>query len=216
MGPSLGGMSQAQGPDVRSRKRGRSRGGEMTCPRSCSRPAVRLRLALENAHFLVPSASRYVLGRQNRWGDRPVLGRTHQRSGFTRAARSLALGLHDSASTGPGCPEGQSAPCLEQEPPGLCQQRSRLPTLPWFWGLFFGLVKVQVGFQGSRGCVTQSLALACKVIAAGFRKEFFPPTSRRPRTGDWDINNKWSDLREPLSGKAAQTLTNPGRTPGVR
>lgn len=53
--------------------------------------------------------------------------------------------------------------------------------------VFFGLVKVQAGFPGSQA-VTQSLALACKSIAAGFGKEFFPPQTHGLL--DWCINNK--------------------------
>lgn len=49
-----------------------------------------------------------------------------------------------------------------------------LPMVSPFEVLGLGLVKVQAGFQGSQA-VTQSLPLACKVIAAGFGKEFFPP-----------------------------------------
>lgn len=52
---------------------------------------------------------------------------------------------------------------------------------------FFGLVKVQAVFLCSQA-VTQSLALACKLIAAGFGKEFFPPQT--PGLLDWCINNK--------------------------
>lgn len=85
----------------------------------------------------------------------------------------------------PCVPEGQSAPCQEQGSPGLCQQCHQL--YPPLGGGFFGLVKVQAGFPGSQA-VIQSLALACKLIAAGFGKEFFPPQTHGLL--DWYINNK--------------------------
>lgn len=95
-----------------------------------------------------------------------------------RAAQSLAPGLP--------VPEGQSAPARSSDHRDSAS--SALELYPPLGSYFFGLVKVQAGFPGSQA-VRQSLALACKLIAAGFGKEFFFP----PQTHgllDWCINNK--------------------------
>lgn len=53
----------------------------MTCPRSRSPSVVKLGLALGNACFLIPTASRYMLGGQSR----QVRGQAHKGAGRVRA-----------------------------------------------------------------------------------------------------------------------------------
>lgn len=88
-----------KGLHVYSCKRGKSCGGEMTCPRSLSRSVVKLGLVLGNTCFLIPPASRYALGREVRGQAGCAQAGAYGQAGVQalgRADQSPAPGLPDS------------------------------------------------------------------------------------------------------------------------